>query len=124
MGLSSANDADATSTGRMTNILTADLCDAEGDPRDDVVVVPSGVEDQFKGLGAANPVGCLRQHHLPPRSQGFEYVPKSSEREPAVVGVELGRTPAPPLVARDLDHLNAVAGVPGDAPDLDKLAGG
>src|ERR1051326_2946994 len=83
----------------------------------DVVMISGRVGDELRGLALADLVGCARHHGLLALGGRREGEGERPEREAPEILAERGSRPGLAAVSGDLDGLDAIAAVPGDARD-------
>ena len=86
-------------------------------------MIAGRIGDRLERLALPQPVRGFRHHHMGARNRHELGAPRP-EREAAEILAERGGTPVLPAVNRDNHSLDAVAGVPGDALDLERPSGG
>src|SRR5262245_47912593 len=92
----------------------------EADAVQDVVVVAGRVLNELGGLGLADLVAGARHHRLLAGRLRRKFVAEGAERESSEILAQRRRGPGGAAIARDLDLVDAVAAVPGDAADGDR----
>src|SRR5438105_492425 len=98
--------------------------DVQRDALYDIVMIASRIENEIEGLRCAGAIACARHHGESTALRRRDHVSPLAKRESPIILSERSGTPALPAVLRNLDPRYAVAAVPGDALDFERLPPG
>src|SRR5450755_1254039 len=85
-------------------------------------MVAGRIGDQLEGLRRAGAIACARHHVERAALSGRDHVRPLAEGEAAIILSERRGAPALATVLRYLDTRDAVAAIPGDTLDLERLS--